>query len=827
MLSSAAPPPSLRTLLRAGTSTRARRSVAVVASLLTACAEPGPVEPPGQSGASSSVGIAASHAAAGSAGFAPGRAIVRLTPGTDPAGVAEPEGASAVRELMADVWLFQVPEGAEVTVSDALGRNPNVAYAEPDYLRLLDDPLCPSCQRPSDGWFEWQWNMHNDGDVDYGLGLVFPTAKVDADIDWLEAFDYLGPSPAGAARIGILDTGVLGTHEDFCGKGILWKNFYDPNSLVPVDDHGHGTHVHGIAGACADNFGLGVVGVAYGANMEFVSGKVCDVNGQCLVSGIVEGIRWATDNGANSINMSFGDTQQSQAEADALAYAVANNVLPVCGAGNEASSVILFPAADPNCVAVTATDYGDELASYSSFGAQAEVAAPGGDLEDFLFASSLIFSTGNAFENDYIHNAGTSMAAPHVAGLAALLYALGVTDAVDIRNCLRNTADDLGPPGWDEQFGWGRVNMYQAVVNAGSCAGGGGGDNVPPTASFTVTCNGLDCDFDGSDSWDPDGSVTSHSWSFGDGATATGVTASHTYGEPGDFIATLTVTDNRGGQGASSQIVSVGRMHLGVLTASSEWMNGNRWRALLAVPVVGVDGQPVIGADVTASWSGSASGSATRSTDGSGTATFETSPIRGEGTVTFAVTDVTHSDFAYDPSLNAGGVTATAETPNVAPRAAFTESCGPLTCAFTDQSADDDGEIVAWAWEFGDGFGSVEQDPTHTYALSFFYFVTLTVTDDKGATDTVIKEIFVPPLDAGITLSATGYKSRGEKLVDLTWTGATGTEVEVYRSADPPFVTENDGAHTDVLGRTKESSFTYLVCEVGTNLCSNAVTVTF
>ncbi len=808
---------------------RGARAVGIMAALLTACAEPTSVEPPTGAPSTSLVASAGSAPSAQSAGFAPGHVIARFTPGADRAAVAAGQGAVPLRELTTDTWLLGVPDGAEVAVANALTRNPNVEYAEPDHLRTLGDPLCPTCTFPNDGWFEWQWNMHNDGDVDYGLGLVFPTAMVDADIDWLEAFDYLGPSPPGSAKIGILDTGILGTHLDFCGKNILWKNFYDENSTTPGDDHGHGTHVSGIAGACADNFGEGVVGVAYGPNMEFVSGKVCDINGDCLASGIVEAIYWATDNGAHAINMSFGDVTQSQAESDALAYAMANNTLPVCGAGNEASEVILYPAADPNCVAVTATDYGDELASYSSFGPQAEVAAPGGDLEDFLFASSMIFSTGAAWETDYIHNAGTSMAAPHVTGLAAVLHSLGVSTAVEIRNCLRNTADDLGPPGWDEQFGFGRINMFQAVANAGSCGGGGGGgDNVPPTASFTHTCTGFDCDFDGSASWDSDGLVTGYSWSFGDGSTGSGVTPSHTYASPGDYTVTLTVTDNTGAPGASSQILGVGYIHLDALTGWSEWTRGNRWKGFLTVPVVGVDGLPVSGADVSVSWSGAASGSATRRTNGGGTADFETDRIRGEGTVTFTVDGVSHSSFSYDPSLNTDGASAQVETPNQTPAAAFTESCGPLTCDFTDQSSDADGTIVMWEWDFGDGFTSDEQDPTHEYFLSFFYFVTLTVTDDKGATDTVLKEIFVPALDTGITLTANGYKSQGKKFVELTWSGAVSPQVDVYRNGQPFTIPNVEPfTHTDALGRTKESSFTYQVCELGTNACSNSITVTF
>ncbi len=809
-------------------------TAALVSSLLLACSDQGPTDPSATEILTAiQAGDALTAQAAGlrGAGYAPGQILARFLPGSNRAAIATEHGASPVRQVIPDVWLLSVPTGAEEALASALARNPNVVFAEPDYYRVLDDPLCPTCSRPSDQHFEWQWNMHNDGDVDLGMGLVFPTALVDADIDWLEAFDYLGPTPTGAARIGILDTGIRATHEDFCGKSVIWKNFYDPASTVPLDDHGHGTHVSGIAGACGDNAGRGVVGVAYGPNMDFVVGKVCAVDGTCLSSAIAEGIYWAVDSGAHVINMSFGDTQPSQSESQALAYAATNNVLPVCGAGNEGARVILYPAADPNCVAVTATDYGDELASYSSFGPQAELAAPGGDLENYLFGTSMIMSTYSGWDSDYAVLAGTSMAAPHVTGLGALLHALGVSTAADIRACLRGSVDDLGPAGWDEQFGWGRINMYQAVLNAGSCGGSSGG-NLPPTASFTYGCDGLTCTFDGTSSWDSDGFVTSHQWDFGDGGTGSGATTAHTYAAAGEFLVTLTVTDDDGASAVSTHTVGVGTIHVGDLEGWSAAAKGNRWEAFLTVLVTQNDGAPVAGAQVSVSWTGATTGSGTSVTESDGMTFFMTQKIRGDGAVTFTVTDVSHPSLAYDPSGNtdadndSDGTTMTVEAPNAEPQAAFTENCAALACAFTDQSTDPDGTIVSWAWDFGDGGVSAEQNPEHTYPLSFFYFVTLTVTDDKGATDSMVREIFVPPLDAGLVLTATGSKVKGRKQADLAWTGNLGA-VDVRRNGSLIAEAVEGQTYTDVIGRVGETVFTYVVCETQTNVCSNEATVTF
>ncbi|UCC26044.1 MAG: S8 family serine peptidase [Gemmatimonadales bacterium] len=801
--------------------------------LLTACGEP-PSAVPLPDGIPDRVDARASSlvpAAFADAGFEPGRVLVRFSPGADAPGLARANGASLVREFMSGAWIARVPEGREQEVAEALARNPGVVFAEPDFRRVFGDPLCPDCTRPPDGFFEWQWNMHNDGDVDLGLGLVTQTGAVDADIDWLEAYDLLGPTPEGTVRIGILDTGIRDTHVDFCGKAVTWRNFYAGGSATPIDDHGHGTHVAGIAGACANNTYGGVVGVAYGPGMDFVVGKVCAIDGTCLASAISEAIVWATDTGANVINMSFGDTQQSQAEADALAYAASQNVLPVCAAGNDAVRSILFPAADPNCVAVTATDFGDELASYSSFGPQAEVSAPGGDTEDYLLGTSMIVSTWMGYDEDYVATLGTSMAAPHVTGLAALLWALGVTDASDVRTCLRSTADDLGTPGWDEHFGWGRINMHQAVLNVATCADGGGGggpgENVPPAPSFTHSCSALTCTFNGAASWDPDGEITSYDWSFGDGATASGVSVTHTYDAPGTYTAQLTVTDDAGASASTSSTFSIGVMHIGALEGWSEAARRNRWQAFLDVTVVDDGGAPVEGAEVSSGWSGATLGQDTRLTDASGVASFATESIRGDGSVTFTVTAVTHPAMVHEPALDVGR-TVQVTPPNEPPQADFVESCGELECSFTDTSSDPDGTIVSWLWDFGDGTTSSERNPTHAYGASGDRLVRLTVTDDAGATGVRERWIFVPEIDAGIILTATQSKVKGENQVHLTWTNGEFFILDILRNGQTLETTEvGTSEYLDLLGRKVEPSYTYQVCVPVSNICSNEVTVTF
>lgn len=151
---------------------------------------------------------------------------------------------------------------------------------------------------------------------------------------------------------------------------------------------------------------------------------------------------------------------------------------------------------------------------------------------------------------------GTSMATPHVSGVAALVWSgsPGASNA-DIRDALAVTAVDLGDAGRDSAYGYGLVQAYDAWQYLG---GGGGSSNQAPTASFTSNCTDLSCTFDASDSSDPDGSIVNYSWNFGDGSTATGVTPSaHSYGGDGTYSVSLTVTDDEGASNTSNASVTV------------------------------------------------------------------------------------------------------------------------------------------------------------------------------------------------------------------------------------------------------------------------------
>ena len=163
---------------------------------------------------------------------------------------------------------------------------------------------------------------------------------------------------------------------------------------------------------------------------------------------------------------------------------------------------------------------------------------------------------------------------------------------------------------------------------------------------------------------------------------------------------------------------------------------------------------------------------------------------------------------------------------NVAPTAQFSSACTGLGCNFTDASSDSDGTVTGWSWNFGDAGTSTAQHPSHSYASAGTYTVTLTVTDNAGATGSISKPVTVSA-PSGITLSARGYKVKGLPKVDLTWAGATGTNVEVYRNGVLITTTANDGTHTDALPKGSTGTFTYKVCNVGTSICSPNASAVF
>ena len=164
--------------------------------------------------------------------------------------------------------------------------------------------------------------------------------------------------------------------------------------------------------------------------------------------------------------------------------------------------------------------------------------------------------------------------------------------------------------------------------------------------------------------------------------------------------------------------------------------------------------------------------------------------------------------------------------PNEPPTAVFGASCSNLVCSFTDQSTDD-GTIAAWSWAFGDGGTSTAASPGHTYAAGGTYTVTLSVTDDGGLVDSTSGQVTVSAGTVTITLNAAlGSVAKNKRAIDLSWSGSSASQVDVYRNGSVIATTANDGAYTDSVSARKSATYTYRICEAGTQTCSNDASVT-
>ncbi len=268
-------------------------------------------------------------------------------------------------------------------------------------------------------------------------------------------------------QVGVIDTGVS-SHPDLdpnvCNAG---ANFIDPGQ-PPADTHGHGTHVAGTVGADIDN----AQGVAGMGDSCIVPIKVIDGHGRGSTLTLAQGIEWAADNGIEVVNMSLGSSSGTTFEERAVEYAWGKGVFLVAAAGNDTCKPVGFPAAYPEVIAVAALASSTTRASYSNCGPEVELSAPG----------SSVYSTD--YRIGYSYKSGTSMASPHVAGVAGLLWDLDVSlTNAEMRCLLRDTADDLGPDGKDDGYGWGRVDADGALdrLTLGSVPAWPNCEGSPPT----------------------------------------------------------------------------------------------------------------------------------------------------------------------------------------------------------------------------------------------------------------------------------------------------------------------------------------------------------
>ena len=403
----------------------------------------------------------------------------------------------------------------QASVSRALESRRDVAYVEPNatYKPLVqpDDP---------------------------SFGQQYAPQLVNAPEAWETTFG------SSDVTIAVVDQGTDYEHPDLQDQfgSTVGRDFVD-NDSDPMPDsprqETHGTHVSGIASATTNN-GTGVAGMS---NSTLLSCR-CLADGGGSLAAIADGIQWATDQGADIINMSLGGGGPTETLRSACDYALNNGTLPIAAAGNSGERGVSYPAGYDSVMAVSAVDSSESLARFSQYGPKIDVAAPGVQ----------VYST--VPNGGYSNMSGTSMACPAATGVAALGLAADPTlSAEELKQLLKETARDIGLS--EEQQGAGLVDAA-ALVEA---AGDGGDDNTGPTASASASPTSAtvdeSIDFDASGSSDPDGTITSYEWAFDDGASAEGATVTHSYGAAGEYTATVTVTDDDGASDTASVTVTV------------------------------------------------------------------------------------------------------------------------------------------------------------------------------------------------------------------------------------------------------------------------------
>ncbi|HEY7498502.1 MAG TPA: S8 family serine peptidase [Vicinamibacterales bacterium] len=448
--------------------------------------------------------------------YVPGELLVRFKDGTP-----QRQSESALTVLHSTIspdnasWLGPVLHLSDLNIddpvraADTLSRQPEVLYAQPNYLTALRSV-------PNDSNYSRQWNMNlinmpQAWDISRTAGSGVTVAVIDSGLTTRDgtfgfrvwtgtAFSTMAIPFAKAADFDHnrvltgIDLQTFGPWQTPAGEPLIF------------DAHGHGTHVSGTIAQQTNN-NMGYAGVANGVTLmpikacfsawdvQLYNNHVLNVprfetaptGTLCPTSAVVGGIRYAADNGAKVINISLGGTATQPAELDALNYAVSKGTFVAISAGNDAlvGNATHYPAFYASQIegvmAVGALTPTRERARYSNTGSYVEISAPGGagsfgtandqvwqmgpNQADLLFAPLRLAPAFNRYSD--LGFAGTSMAAPHVTALAALLYSQGITRPSAIEAAIKRFAIDLGPQGRDDEFGAGMIDARATLRGFG------------------------------------------------------------------------------------------------------------------------------------------------------------------------------------------------------------------------------------------------------------------------------------------------------------------------------------------------------------------------
>uniref|UniRef100_UPI0040476689 S8 family serine peptidase n=1 Tax=Rheinheimera sp. TaxID=1869214 RepID=UPI0040476689 len=745
----------------------------------------------------------------------------------------------------------KVPKGVDRDhLIKKLSANPAVAVAEPDFpLKALATPNDPS--------FAELWGLHNTGQAGGTAG---------ADIKAVDAWDI--STGSHDVIIGVIDTGMDYNHPDlidnrWVNPGTLPGSTYGYSALNPeldpMDSDSHGTHVAGTIGASGNN-GTGVVGVNW--NVTLLPCQFLGPSGGST-AGAIECINYFTDLKLNhgvdikATNNSWGGGGYSETLRAAIQSGGDAGILFIAASGNDggnADSAPMYPAAyDLDIiVSVASTDRNDNMSGFSNYGATSvDLAAPGSAiLSTVLGASYATFS-------------GTSMASPHVAGAAALLWSVNPDiTALEMKAILMDSGDAL-PALEGKTVSGKRINLVNAMVEA------------DPTPSFKLALTPRTQQITA-------GGAAQYTLNIGNVAdwmgevvlsvdvqpALDGVSLSATTAQPGQSL-TLDVTTSAetawgnyqftitGTDAASGELVKSVNASLSVLPqglqdydfSNNEQIaipdnNAEGIASVINVPQQGFVFGADVGVNITHTWQGDLlvklrSPQGTEHTLHNRTGgsaddlvqSWQTDAFNGEamqGDWTLLVSDNAGLDTG---SLNSWDLTLTALSDDdtgpvpVAPVADFSFSVSGLTVDFSNLSTDADDDIVSLSWDFGDGNSATEADVSHSYLAPGSYNVSLTATDSTGLSHTVVKTVAVSDTNLDLMLQRSVRTRTGSTIVDMRWTG-TSDSVDLYRDGQLIDTVDNNGRYRDRFN-SQATSISYKICLAGTANCSAELTVNF
>ena len=753
--------------------------------------------------------------------YVPGEFLVKFKPNVSEQTIDTLNSGHGVSTIYTSPYTgfrkLRTPSGETVAdMVEIYQANGNVEYAEANYIAY-------AMKAPNDELYFRQWHLNNSSyggiNVESAWTISTGSGAVVAILDTGIAYEnYSEKNPAGSNTSYQQAPDLAGT---FFVAGYDFVN----NDEHPNDDSvsGHGTHIAGTVAQNTHN-GIGTAGVAFNAYLMPV--KVLDSCGAGTYADIAEGIIWATENGAHVINLGFGGTEPSIALEEAIAYSYNRGVTLIAAAGNDGTGGVCYPAAyDDYVIAVGATRYDEALAYYSNFGLSLDLVAPGGDLNvdqngdnygDGILQQAYKISGYGTISWSYGFMEGTSMAAAHASGVAALLIANGnATSPAEVRQALESSAEDKGTAGWDIRYGWGIVDAFAALQWAASQPGPGpapgpGPGPKPPGPGPAPGPGPLKAEFTGEPTSGPKnttvqftsqstGSITSWLWDFGDGATSIDPNPSHTYKDARTYTVSLTVTGPNGSDiETKSRFVKLFSPSVPNADFTREPISIN---SPMTVQFTDTSTCPatlinhVNGTIYTTSIESASIGGITTWTwdFGDGTTSNEQNPAHtyqntGSYTVRLTVVGPKGSDSKTRtnyiqltmPSVPVANFTAKPRSGN-----------GPLVVQFTDTSA---GHVSSRRWDFGDGTTSTEQNPIHTYTYRNTpdYTVSLRVTG-MGGTDTETKTNYIhlntPPIQVNTSLS--------KRAVFRTWYTVTAALT----------VTQNDPKGLPIAGATVEGTW--------------------